>query len=264
MTGFRGVSVWALVCLSVGLGCADTANDAKPDKEVSAEAPENKVETILTDQPLPDEAGSMVIPLNTIWGHMIPGTQSIRLLESEHLKKLSEQERADIQDSSLVKQIYMAIKRQENRQPIGPGFAVVGSGYEALRAVSEIMERDQIPPQIFPVGTEVSLFFFTRSMGPGFQMKKVRQSKEAVSICYQLVPDDAPGVILLASTRYFAVMSLGKPAAGNHAVNMIEQPTKRKRGKYDRRTFELPTEKIICRSFTFAIESVDTEAVISK
>jgi len=47
MTGFRGVSVWALVCLAVGLGCADTAN--KNNEEVSAEAPDRKVETVLTD-----------------------------------------------------------------------------------------------------------------------------------------------------------------------------------------------------------------------
>lgn len=55
----------------------------------------------------------------------------------------------------------MAIRHQvEENQPIGPGFAVAGTGYEALAAAKEIVVQNKIPSQTFPAGTEVSLFSF--------------------------------------------------------------------------------------------------------
>lgn len=155
------------------------------------------------------------------------------------------------QDLGLWHPIYMAIDRQDESQPIGPGFAVAGSGYEALVAVKKIMEQGQTPPQSFAAGTEISLFFFTREMGWGtFGLKDIRQTKKAVTIRYQHNTGSPSAVKLAASSYCFALIPIGKPSTGNHAVNVVRLPIK----GHSRATSADTVEERICKSFSFSIE----------
>jgi len=262
MNGFRVGSLWVvgLVWLAMGVRCADTVNsDAKPSKVASAEVSGNPIEIVTTDKPLVDELGSTVIPLNKIWGHMIAETQSIHLLEQEFsgptARKNPEQE------SPLFLQIVMALKRRiKENQAIGSGFVVAGTGREALDAAKKIMEQDQIPLQIFPSGTEVSLFFFTYDLGMSFQLKEIRQSKEAVTIQYRFSTNGTERIYVAMSTYYFALIPLGKPATGNIVVKMVELPVKKKHGRNVRPYYEQRAEKRISKSFAFTIESITADA----
>ncbi len=253
MNEIRGIGVLTLtlVWLAVGVGCADS--DTKPSKVGSPETPEENLETVLTDQPLADEPRSTIIPLNKIWGHMIPKTQSMHLLEQDIFEPVV---RKNIeQEKPLFLQIVMAIKRRvEENQPIGSGFVVSGSGREALIAAKEIMKQGEIPSQTFPAGTEVSFFFYTYDLGTGFQLEEVRQSKESVSIRYHFPWQDPWRPIEPLSTYCFALIPLGKPTVGNIAVRMIKLPITEKRGEPYRQTYKQLAEKTICKSFTFAMD----------
>ncbi len=259
MTKFRGVGWWALglVWLAVGVGCADTAEKkgtAKPEKAVS-------VETVLTDEP------GRIIPLDKIWGHMISGAQDIRDLEPDHfgpaVQELPGSERWRFHSSSLSHQISQAIDRRSvKRQPIGPGFAVAGTGREALVAVKEIMEQDRMPSQTFPAGTEVSLFFFTRDSGAHIGLNDVKQSSETVTIRYHIQVFMAPHQDEVVSTldlnRYFALIPFGKPAVGNYAVDVAPSLVEEVKEQYRRHYRGVNKEdlkKHVCQSFSFSIEN---------
>jgi len=208
------------------------------------------------------------IPLNTIWGYMIPGTRLIQKLEPEHFGlRVPRQEQENLQSSHLWQPIYMAIRRQEEKKPIGPGFAVAGSGYEALVAVKEIMEQDEIPPQTFPAGTEITLFFFTRDLREGFRLKEAKQLEETISIHYQFGTgfqySDGTRIYHMSSSQHFALIPLGKPSEGKIAVKMIEHISK-KDARFARPFFEEHAKKQICKSFVFTIVSEDAEAVSSE
>jgi len=132
---------------------------------------------------------------------MMLGTQNIHDLEPDHFgstaPKLPGQGNYH---SSLSHRIFLSLARQaKESQPIGPGFIVAGTGHEALAAVKQILEHDQIPSQTFLAGTEV-----TRALGMGFQLKEVKKSNETVTIRYQFGSDGSKRVQLMASTYYFA------------------------------------------------------------
>jgi len=109
------------------------------------------------------EEPGVEIPLNEIWAKGMSSTQNIRTLEPDHFGPTEGlfpgQNQVELLDSSLSNKIHMAIGRQaDEKQPIGPGFAVAGTGRQALSAVKDVMEQDQTPQQNFLVGTDVSLF----------------------------------------------------------------------------------------------------------
>ena len=276
MSCFRLVSLWAvgLVWLAVGVACADTAEKkgaAKPEKGVSVETPEGNAKIVLTDEPVVDEPGSTIIPLKNIWGHGIGGTKSVSLAMQERIgsvgPKLNQEDHHG--DFSWI-QIHTALRRQEEEhQPIGSGFAVAGSGHEALVAVNEILEQNKKIPQNFPPGSEVSLFFFTRTLQESMYFKEVRQSSETVSIRYQFVPDLMPSIgkeVVSTSefTLYFALIPLGKPAAGNYSVDVARAPVEKKYRKGYFPVSKEIDENFVCKSFTFMIESPATKTIINE
>jgi len=167
--------------------------------------------------------------------------------------------------SSLSQQISAAIyHRFEENQSTGPGFAVEGSGLEALKVVKEILEEDRMPSQTFSAGTDVSLFFFTRELGPYVQIKKVRQCKKAVTIYYQFATERPLGMQIFTPTYYFALIPLGKPMAGNITVNIIEFPLNQKDKKRYRPMSRELVKKLICKPFRFSIESPVSEVKINE
>jgi len=209
------------------------------------------------------EEPSIEIPLNKIWGYQMPGTLDIETLEPDHFgpaaRQRLEQNPTDLYNSSLSHQIYMAIGCQvDKKQPIGPGFAVAGTGHEALAAVKKIMEQDQISPQIFPVGTEVSLFFFTRDCWP-LKLKNVAMLDNTISIRYQHVPHALNRAYATVSYRYFALIPLGKLPVGNYAVDMVQTTERKYTGQGFETVGKEVGEKRVCKSFAFVIIGRDEE-----
>jgi len=215
------------------------------------------------------EEPGVEIPLNTIWGYLMPGTLDIETLEPDHfgpaVRQLPEQERIDLLMSSLCQQISQSIHRQsEMKQPIGTGFAVAGTGREALAAVKEALGKNQIPPQTFPADTEVSLFFFTRDSGRYVHLKDVRQGKGFATIRYRFVPHSISIKITANMTRHFVLIPVGKIPAGQYEVDIVQSPMEKKYRKHHQAVSEEWVEKIICKSFWFAIGPTGGKAVINQ
>ncbi len=188
------------------------------------------------------------IPLNNIWTYNMPGTPNTQPLGVRQVY------------SSLSQQIYMAIgRRSEEKQPIGPGFAVAGTGRGALESIKKIMEQDQMPSQVFPMDTEVSLFFFTRKSSRHIYLKDVRLSKETVTIHYYFAQASTTGIQTMSSTRYLALIPLGRLPVGSYTVNIVEVLKEGKHGMHYRSVSKELAEKLICKSFSFSIEPTTKE-----
>lgn len=205
------------------------------------------------------------IPLNKIWARAIQGTQDIYLLEPDHfgpaVRQLPGQEQLDLLLSSLSQQIEFAIRRRaDGKQPIGPGFVVAGSGREALAAVKEVMEQDQMPPQTFFAGTEMSLFFFTRLTGRPVQLKNVAKSGNTITIGYYFVPRKSNGMYTMAMHRYFAVIPLGNLPAGTYAVDMVQTTVRKYTGRKFRAVSKEVGKQLVCQSFVFTVMPNEKEA----
>ena len=130
MNRFRQVSLWAvgLVWLAVGVGCAYAVEkDAKPGKEEAV-------------APL-----VQVIPLDQIWGCDMPRTIDFRELSKKLVGK--------------IPRVAWTIPPKYYGK-VGPGFAVLGTGVEALGQVSTIIAEDKKPQQTFPANVRFRSFSF--------------------------------------------------------------------------------------------------------
>jgi len=203
------------------------------------------------------EEPGVEIPLNKIWGHAIPGTQDMHLLEPEHfgpvVRQLPGQEQHDLFESSLWYQIHMAIDPPSGEQQIGPGFAVAGTGHESLAAVKKILQQEQKPSQAFPAGAKVSLFFFTRDSYWPVHIKSVAKSENAITIRYYFVPHRSTGLVAGSSCRYFALIPLGKLPVGNYAVDVIQTLERKYQGRGYQVLGKEVGEKYVCKSFAFTV-----------
>jgi len=211
------------------------------------------------------EEPGVEIPLNTIWGWEIPGTRDIKTLEPDHfgpaVRELPGQEQNELLYSSLTYLISEALYHQvEKKRPIGPGFAVQGTGRHALEAVKVMLEQEQLLIQTFSHGTEVSLFFFTRDSGHYVHLKDVRQLEQAVVISYRFVPHSDIGVTTKQLTKHFALIPLGKLAVGKYSVQILRSPMEKRYQKHGRPTSQELVEKLICKSFSFSVEPSSFES----
>ncbi len=215
------------------------------------------------------EEPGVEIPLNKIWAWKMPGTQDIKTLEPKHfgptVRKLPEQEQVDLLLSSLSQQIDFAIGRQtDEKQPIGPGFAVAGTGHKALASVKEAMEQDQMPSQTFTFGTDISLFFFTRSSGWPVQLKSVAKLENTITVQYYFVPHRSNDLIFGRSNRYFALIPLGILPAGSYSVNAFQTIERKYTGRDFQTVDKEAGEKRVCKSFTFTVVQDENEACNSE
>jgi len=206
------------------------------------------------------EEPGVEIPLNTIWGFQMAETLDIQTLEPDHfglaLRQLSAKEQIDLYDNSLSHRIYFAIgRREDEKQPIRTGFAVAGTGREALTRVKKIMDEDQILQQKFPAGTDVSLFFFTRDSGWPVRIKSIvkYENNNTIVIQYYPVPHKLRGTHAMVTYRHFALIPIGKLSASNYVVDVVQTTERKYTGQKFQRIGKEFGEERVCKSFAFSV-----------
>jgi len=194
-----------------------------------------------------------IIPLKKIWAWDMPGTTSIRTLEPKHfgdvLKGKSSAEQVRLQDSSVISKTLVPLAKFNNAQ-CGPGFAVKGTGAEALTNARAILSGGEKPSTSFMPRDDVSLVFFSRLFGAYVHITEVKQATNRVEIRYRFEPH-----IDTELTVNFALIPLGKLQPGKVDVDVIRIPHDK---KYDAMSVTPVSQemesRIVCKSFQFVVE----------
>lgn len=185
------------------------------------------------------------MPLKEIWAYQLPGTKDIEKLASDADGKLlhtifeSWHERAD---------------RLKYKDMSRPGFAVQGSGIDALKRVHKVFVEDAKPTNVFLPDEDITLVFFSEIGGNRVHIKKVERQGTKIVISYQLEPYPGGG------RRYLnlALIPLGKLPAGNYRVGMRQLPRDE---KYLSWGFSKLDEEwsgaYLCRPFSFTVSEMD-------
>jgi len=276
MIGFRVGSLWVvgLVWLAVGVGCADTADrNAKPKEVVSAVEPKIKSESEsiekLVEKYLADEPGAIVIPLDTIWGNK-SGMRDLFDLEPERFSKIRDEtipndERAKLMANSLHFEITRSLPRgwsADYKKATKPGFAVLGTGREALENMHAVIVKKRTIRQLFPEGKEISLIFFTRPTSK-LHLNQVVRLGNSIQIKYHFTYPNLPRALSGAKR---AIIPLGILPPGKFQVEIIGTHLERGqlgqlvRDRLNLKTPDIPMgddmfQGLVCQSFSFTVQT---------
>jgi hypothetical protein len=196
--------------------------------------------------PADDESKTVTIPLDQIWAYDMPGTRDTGQLEPNKPAKLG--------SGPLVGEILraLAVTPAEGKEA-RPGFAVLGTGLEAIREAHAVLVDNSKPRQAFPTGGEVSVVFFSYEAGSYVYLNRVERGGNVVEIYYRFVPHRTMNL-----TSHFAIIPLGALPAGKIYVKILQSPLEQ---EYTIQGFRPVTDavsrQIVCRSFSFSVVQND-------
>lgn len=193
------------------------------------------------------------IPLDKIWAWDMPGTTSIRSLEPENfgdvLKGKSSAEQLRLQESSLLSETLVPLAKFSKAR-CGPGFAVKGTGKEALKNARAVLAGGESVSKSFTPQDEVSLVFFSRLFGAYVHLTEVKRAGNSVEIRYQFEPH-----LDSELTVNFALIPLGKLPVGKVDVKVIRVPHDKKFDVMSVAPVSKENEaRVVCKSFRFEVE----------
>jgi hypothetical protein len=197
---------------------------------------------------------TQTIALDQIWALAIPGTHDIRELEpekfGERIRTLSSEEQARLFQDSKMLQLQVALEKGKPSagEDARPGFAVLGTGREALDGACDVLVNGQKPDDSFPFGSNVTLVFFSHRCAQYVQLVNVERRDKTFEIKYRLVSST------LDFTGHVALIPAGKLPTGKYQVEIIQMPGGK--DSTGRITGGLPPDKaaqVVCRSFSFSI-----------
>jgi hypothetical protein len=171
-----------------------------------------------------DLQADITIPLKEIWAYDMPGTRHIRELEPQAFER---PKRA----GPLVRAIHAFLNQVSPSEfRPGPGFAVQGTGIEALRRAKAVLADKEKPVQVLSAADDVTLVFFARSGGVYLHIDEVKRDGTSVSIKYHFVAH-----LTTDRTTHFALIPMGKLTPGKYHVSLVQLPP----------TTEPPSSKLI-------------------
>lgn len=174
------------------------------------------------------------IPLKSIWALDMSGTKSIYELEPEiytTVKGITGAKSRELFDKSLTTQFLKALgSLKKNEQP-GRGFAVSGTGIEALKNAVKAREK---PCDTLPQG-EVTLVIFSH-LGGHVMVDSVSREGNKIEIGYRVKVIQTMDVM-----KKLALIPLGKLPAGKYDVSI-------------NRDEKSSVSRSLCKPFSFTVE----------
>lgn len=240
---------FVLIVTLVRFGAFHSSSEAQdtPDAESVAEQPdsttaklavEDGAERSENEQPTAAEknqadgkaAKGIEIPLDTIWAYKMPGTKDIRELEPELLPENLYSRPAEEQRKLLKKRLWIPIALAlsadssahwpREGQTARPGFAVEGTGRDALQRMHNVLVDGKKPRESFPAGSEISLAFFSYQCGAYFHLQHVERRGREIEIQYRNVsPLDK------IMSAHLAIIPVGKLPVGKYQVEVVQLPS---------------------------------------
>jgi hypothetical protein len=166
------------------------------------------------------------IPLSEVWALDMPGTKDVRELEpdafGEKFWSLPAEEQVDLQKKSLTGQITAQLKWQDGGKP-KPGFAVAGTGLQALKAARDVLTEESESPSSLSAKTEITAVFSSIQSGSHVRIYEVKRKNNIIEVWYRFEPHDAA-----YSSIHFALIPLGKLTSGTYHVKFVNGPMEEK------------------------------------
>jgi hypothetical protein len=208
-----------------------------------------------------DETGGQLvdIPPTRIWHYATIGPNKLRDLEPEYftkdpnrrysaeeLKQLAARGQRSL--NAQIERAMHALPADENRRT-RPGFAVKGTGREALQGIYDVIVKGKAPESSFPSGDSVSVVFLSYPAQPYVAVDRVIRRGFNVNIHFILVSHSE-----LDMSWNLALISLDRLAPGRYHVKNIRS---RKERQFNERGMPPVSpnaeEKIVCKSFEFEV-----------
>lgn len=189
------------------------------------------------------------IPLNSIWGLNIPGTQDVRKLDPP--RKSQPISADEFIRTSLVEQIKHSLDNNHSPkqgEKAGRAFVVMGTGLEALREAQKVLAGDAKRIDEVPANKEITLVVYKYNSGRAMRLDGVDQQGNKLAVRYHLKTYD-----MLQSFASFALIPIGKLEPGKVEVAVehgIDEGPSDLNERHDKRA---PAERIVSRSFDFAV-----------
>jgi len=215
MNRFRWVGLCAAI-VGLGAGCVCAAGgEGKLSKE-----------------------GTVVIPLDQIWAHNMPGTKPIR----------AGRPRDEAPESPLLREIRW--KLLPKREDVGLGFAVEGAAdMTALRNAHAVFVDGAAHTKRFAADSDVTIVFFSKNFGRAVRLSKVTRKGTNVMLFYRFIPLQS-----LGHADAFALVLLGKIHQGTYRVEMRELPMHEKYRKQGYHPLAPEIKKgVVSESFSFVV-----------
>lgn len=206
-------------------------------------------------------ADSIEIPLESIWGLDLRGPRPLRELEPEYFDPMKPGVEYSADDIAAMKQsAENAMTRQLEREmlklsphvdrPMKRGFAVSGTGRDALKGVHNVLVSGRKPSAVLSSEGEVCAVFFSYPSQVGVSLDHVERNENKVQIYYLLT---ARGQQSMDAQLW--VIPLGMLISGDYEVQLIRSP---KDKGLNPKGLPLVDEKleqrIVCRPFKFTVE----------
>lgn len=180
------------------------------------------------------ETDTADIGLDQIWAYGMPGTRDIGKLEPNKIP--------NYKYGPLVGEILHSLRNAPAKdQDTKPGFAVLGTGMQALREAHTVLVRDKRPRDTFPAGSEVSLVFFSHQFNAYVHLHKVERQGTIAKINYLFVRHESH-----EETEHFALIPLGKLPSGKFDVQIVQSPS-------ERPVSDKVARRIVSQPFSFSV-----------
>jgi hypothetical protein len=158
-------------------------------------------------EPPKEQPDTVTIPLDQVWAFRMPGTRDVaRMLRENH--------------SPLFDKIRGALSNYpEKGSQAKPSFVVAGDHVPALKAAKAVLVEGKPPRTSFRGTEELNIFLFSRQCAVYVQLDAVQRSNNDIQVRYSLIPHEESMV-----TEHFALIPLGKLAAGKYRINIVRLP----------------------------------------
>lgn len=163
------------------------------------------------DEPHGEPIEGRVIPLEEIWALDMPGTKPMQTAMSgwDEMKDVAP-------EGTMVREIRQAINKSEwPPRNAPPGFAVRGTGMDALREAHAVLVGGQPPQKQFRQGEQISLVFFSKYYGRYVHLDRVEQHDSIVQISYKLIAHETT-----KDTSHLALIPFTVPAVEDVRIEL--------------------------------------------
>lgn len=187
------------------------------------------------------------IRLDRIWALDMEGTRNIHDLEKD--RSIGE----GYVDEIVRALIDIGHDLRRKQKPANPGFAVEGDGAIALQCAHAVLVDRTKPTDTITAGTDATLVFFSYLAGVDVQVREVEVRGNTIELKYRFIYYTQK----ILSTQ-FALIPLGKLAAGKYEVKLTQLPAVGGKGKKDYKEIVPPrhlTEagQLVSQQFTFEV-----------
>ncbi len=225
---------------------------ASVDRCVIAEASEDNSEGLVNllerntmDKTPNKEPVPVVIPLSEIWAYNMPGTRDIRELQADKIPVSG--------DGPLVEQIRRSLSKDRPKgKAAGKGFAVLGTGLEALREAHTVLVEGRKPRNSFPGGSKISLVFFSHLSSCYVHLHQVNRQRTTITIRYQFVPHETKEM-----TTHIALIPIKGLLEDEYRIHVTQSPMERKFVESGFKQIDAAQARsIACGPFSFQLNDI--------